>query len=108
ESLHCLAGLRSSSEHWHNQDPKTAENIKASVLCRILKKMAHNHPLILVLEDVHWAHEDLDVFLSQFERHVSGCQTFLLLSSREKKCRYPASCLELGPLRNNDVQALLD
>lgn len=108
ESLYCLAGLGSANEQWHNLDAKTAESIMASVLCKMIRHLSELYPMILILEDIHWATDDLQTFLNQYQQTVVDTQSLLLISSRKDECDFPAARIELKPLSETAVETLLD
>lgn len=108
QSLYCLAGLGSADQHWHNLEPTAAETITASALCGMIRQLSSRHPLLLILEDIHWAGAEARVFLHEHQKATADTRALLLLSSRDDQAPCSAASLNLPPLQEDAVRKILD
>jgi DNA-binding SARP family transcriptional activator len=60
--------------------PATADELLVP-MSRLLSTLAHDHPLIVVLDDLHWAHVAFLELIERFERELTG-RIFLLCLAR--------------------------
>jgi class 3 adenylate cyclase len=82
---------------------------------RFLEAVAAERPLILVVEDLHWADQPMAEFLDQLVAGAAPVPLLLLVTARPELAeRHPAACAEgpgralvrLGPLSDDETAAL--
>jgi DNA-binding SARP family transcriptional activator/class 3 adenylate cyclase/tetratricopeptide (TPR) repeat protein len=78
---------------------------------RFLEALAAQRPLVLALEDVHWADDGLLDFVEHVADWAQGVPLAVFCTARpellERRSRWPG-VLQLEPLSNDDIGALLD
>ena len=88
----------------------------AGIIQQALERVSHERPLIVLVEDLHWAEHALLDLLEIVTELSAGCPIFLLCLARpEFRERHPdwareleqASTLTLEPLSETDSRALL-
>jgi class 3 adenylate cyclase/tetratricopeptide (TPR) repeat protein len=88
----------------------------AAHLARFLRMLAHRDPVLVVLEDLHWADADSLDLLDDLTRILSDCATFVVIATRpdlfeerpnvlsgDVPCRH----LRLAPLDDNTSRAMI-
>ncbi|MDQ3875787.1 MAG: tetratricopeptide repeat protein, partial [Actinomycetota bacterium] len=79
---------------------------------RLLSTLARLRPLVVVLEDVHWAEPTLLDLVEYLESFGREAPLFLLCLARpellEKRPRWSERTILLEPLRKREVEALID
>jgi DNA-binding SARP family transcriptional activator len=81
------------------------------VVRRFFEGRAGERPLVLVFDDVHWAEPALLDLVEQIGGHAEGPILVLCLARpelRERRTALAEEAIELGPLRDRQVQALVD
>jgi class 3 adenylate cyclase/predicted ATPase len=104
-----LLGLATTRPH--NLTPRDARTALLHVLESLLVANAARHPLLLVVEDLHWADPTTVELLGRVIRMVAGLPVLCLLTSRTDFeppwAHEPAVIeLELAPLSLTEVRAL--
>ncbi|MBT0570924.1 AAA family ATPase [Curvibacter sp. CHRR-16] len=101
--LHCQAELQHTPYHpfadWHHP--------QQDLLLAKANALAHHRPLLLVLEDIHWADQaTLDWIQAWLQQR--GTPHLLLLSSRSVQAPWPGiKTLALPPLQPRQVEQLI-
>jgi class 3 adenylate cyclase/tetratricopeptide (TPR) repeat protein len=70
--------------------------------------LAQEKPVVLLLEDWHWADESSRDLLAKLAREARDAKLFLLVTQRPHRARFPLDAVEidLPPLPPEDVEAL--
>ncbi len=98
-------------------DASTRNRERQAVVTRIVGTAALRRPLLLVVEDIHWAEALTLQYLAQISRSLTDCPAVLLLTSRiegdplDQAWRAmtndsPLLTLDLAPLRREEAMAL--
>ncbi len=101
-------------------DPKEEKQRLFQTLTQVLTELAHTHPLIMVIEDIHWSDSTSLEFLLSLARRIATLPIFLLLTYRSDETtpeltHFLAELdrtrlgteLALKPLSSTDVEAML-
>jgi len=105
-----LIGLETTAEPPQQEEAFTAWR-------RFLESIAHRGPLVLIVEDLHWADEGLVAFLQHLAAHTAGLPITLVVTARpEIEERHPAwlararrsTVLSLDVLPDRDLAALVE
>src|SRR5439155_10213092 len=80
---------------------------------RFLESIAERSPLVLVIEDIHWADATLVSFVEDLAERMRGVPLFVLCTARPERSELRNSTtIRLGPLTDSEttqlVSALLD
>ena len=99
-------------------DNLTRNEGKQAVVSELAAAAASNHPIVILVEDVHWADSLTLAHLSVLTRTVADCPALLVMTSRiegdplDQSWRSttdgsPFVAIDLGPLRKQDSIALI-
>lgn len=111
ETLYGLAGHDQFRQSSH-LDENTRKTLAASVIWDILNYLSTVKPVVLVIEDIHWATIDLKFFLQSLDQKLHRRKIALLLSTRDSPSVYirnmtDTEAIRLKPLRENEQEELL-
>jgi tetratricopeptide (TPR) repeat protein len=114
DSLFALASLLSIP--WPVRVPPptpTAQQLRDrtfAILVSWVDKLAARRPLILVVEDLHWADPSTRALLVRIVDSASTAPAMVLMSSRELPGSLGSRCefLEVGPLNDVDSEKIVD
>jgi class 3 adenylate cyclase/tetratricopeptide (TPR) repeat protein len=98
-------------------DASTRQRGKEIVLETMLRDRAARSPLLLLVEDIHWADPPTLTFIAAMARVVAACPAILLMTTRidgdpidaawrSRIDATPLTTIDLGPLRVEDARAL--
>jgi predicted ATPase len=90
---------------------------KRKVVCDLLRRLSARRPLIIVVDDIHWADPTVLGHLSKIAATVAECPALLVMTSRvegyplDQEWRSaiggcPLITIDLGPLRKDDALSL--
>jgi class 3 adenylate cyclase/tetratricopeptide (TPR) repeat protein len=90
---------------------------KRRVLAGLVQRISRLRPLLLVVEDLHWADAPLLPYLAEFAATAATCRALLVLTSRIEgdpldpawrgsTGNVPLTTIDLGPLRHEEAMAL--
>ena len=91
---------------------------KRNVIANVIDSLSREQPILILIEDVHWAEESTLAYLSVLTKTVATCAATLLMTSRIENDPLdrqwlastdgsPFVLLELGPLRKQDSELLI-
>lgn len=115
--LHDLLDLPQSREeraHYDAMDNATRNEGKRTVVADLLQRAGAESPLLIVVEDVHWANPLMLTHLARMAATVAGCPALIVMTTRiegdplDRAWRattgeVPLSTVDLGPLRREDA-----
>jgi len=98
-------------------DNSTRQQGEEEVISRLIERRSEQQPLLLAVEDIHWADPRSLELLARIAVSVSGCPALLIMSTRisgeplDPGWRgamqgAPLTTLDLGPLRKDEALAL--
>jgi tetratricopeptide (TPR) repeat protein len=98
---------------WHGLDPRQKQRRTLEAVKLLLLGESHVHPVIVVLEDLHWVDAETQAMLNALVESVSSHRILLLISYRpeyehgwgNKSCY---TQLRLDPLSPDNAYSLLD
>ena len=99
-------------------DNTTRNAGKQAVVASLVSAASYTHPILAIVEDVHWADAIALAHLSAFTKTVAECPALLVMTSRiegdrlDQKWRSstegsPCTTIDLGPLRKQDAIAFI-
>ncbi len=115
EAVPLLADLLSvrSGRNGDGQElsPRDARTATLRVLESMLVADPEKHPLLIVVEDLHWADPTTLEFLDRIARQVTGLPVMCVLTFRPDftpswRVRRPVLAIELGRLSSDEVRAM--
>jgi tetratricopeptide (TPR) repeat protein len=80
--LAALMGLYYPDSLWQQLDAKGRYDNTWAALSNFFRLLAHEHPLVIEIEDAHWLDEDSTAFLRDFIKKIGDKPMALLLTSR--------------------------
>lgn len=100
-------------------DNSTRNRGKQAVVSRLLTAASAKHPIIVIVEDVHWADAVTLSHLASLTKTVADCSALLVMTSRidgdpldqmwlSTTEGSPFTTIQLGPLRKQDAIALIE
>ena len=98
----------------HDRGTATVLSLAASALAALVRSAAQRRPLLLLVEDVHWADTGVQAVLSALLDLPEGTRLLLVMTSREEGLSAAIDDYrkfrrqKLGPLSSPDVAVLLD
>ena len=103
--------------HYDAMDNPSRNRGKRATLARVVEKTAGVCPLLLVVEDIHWADALTLQHLARLAETVAGCPAILIMTSRlegdpiDQAWRSefgssPLTTIDLGALRQQEAEAL--
>ena len=98
-------------------DEATRRNGRREALVHLMKRASAEHPLLLIIEDVHWADADAMAQLATLSATTGDCPAIILMTSRVEgdpldqawraaAGRTPLLTIDLGPLRRAEALSL--
>jgi class 3 adenylate cyclase/predicted ATPase len=109
EAVPLLADLLSIrlTDSAHNLTPRDARTALLHVLEQMLVTNSQRHPLLLVVEDLHWADPTTIELLGRIVRGLVGCPVLCIFTFRPGfEPPWRASELPLAPLNADEVRAM--
>ena len=102
---------------WEAMDNAQRSGGKRTTLARLIEELSRSRPLLLVVEDVHWADGPTLEHLARVARSAATCPALLVMTSRTEgdpldatwRSRAgpgPLLTIDLGPLRHDEALAL--
>ena len=99
-------------------DNATRLHGKQRVACRLLENLSETGPVLVVIEDVHWADSVTLAHLAAFAKTVANCPSILVVTSRIEGDQLdrkwlsstdgsPFAVIELAPLRREEAMTLI-
>ena len=90
---------------------------KRRVLAGLVERVSRRQPLLLVVEDLHWAEAPVLTYLARLTTTVATCRALLVLTSRiegdpldrawrSRAGNVPFTTIDLGPLRHEEAMVL--
>ncbi len=100
-------------------DNDTRNRGKRAAVSGLVTRLSVDSPLVLVVEDVHWADAVVLAHLSSLARTVASCSALLVITSRvvgdplgqswrTQAAGAPLTSIDLGPLRDAESMALIE
>jgi class 3 adenylate cyclase/tetratricopeptide (TPR) repeat protein len=100
-------------------DHETRNEGKRAVAIHLLRELASASPVLIVIEDVHWADRPMLAHLAKLAAAVAECAALLILTSRvegdplDEAWRAQAAgglltTIDLGPIPREDARALVE
>ncbi|WP_191057620.1 adenylate/guanylate cyclase domain-containing protein [Geminicoccus harenae] len=100
-------------------DDATRSMGKRRVLAGLVERISRRQPLLLVVEDLHWAQAPLLPYLARLAATVATCRALLVLTSRIERDpldrawrsstgNVPLTTIDLGPLQHEEAMVLAD
>jgi class 3 adenylate cyclase/tetratricopeptide (TPR) repeat protein len=80
--LAALMGLHYTDSLWEQLDAKGRYDNTWAALSNFFRILAHEHPLVIEIEDAHWLDEDSIAFLKDFIKKIGDKPIALVLTSR--------------------------
>ncbi|MGI9391783.1 MAG: adenylate/guanylate cyclase domain-containing protein [Boseongicola sp.] len=95
----------------------TRNNGKQAVVAQLLAKDTNGLPILVIIEDIHWADELTLAYMAAMATAVTSCQAILILTSRvqgdplDQTWRAslrgsPLTTIDLGPLRKSEAESI--
>jgi predicted ATPase len=63
-------------------DPQIRRQRTLEAIKRLLLRETRNHPLLIVIEDLHWVDNETQAFLASLAESIAGARLLLLVSYR--------------------------
>ncbi len=118
--LHDLLGLPQPPESrvvFEAMDDATRRERRKQVVADLIRAGSRNRPLLVLVEDIHWADRETLDHLARVAATVADCPALLLMTHRiEGEPLDPAwrgamhgaplTTIDLGPLRDEEIRAL--
>ncbi|MCP4009405.1 MAG: tetratricopeptide repeat protein [Proteobacteria bacterium] len=118
--LNALLGIAQSLELrsvYDALDSAGREQGRISVLTTLIEKLSEQQPLLIFVEDIHWAEESVIQFLGALTKGLVDCASVLVMTSRiegdpldsswkQQTASTPLTTIDLRPLRRDDAMAL--
>ncbi len=90
-------------------DPETKRRVLENLLRELLARRTENAPLVIVVEDVHWADPASATVLAQVVPGLSATRCLFIATARpEWEPQWPSRRIELAPLEDAQVRALIE
>jgi class 3 adenylate cyclase/tetratricopeptide (TPR) repeat protein len=119
--LHDLLELPQTTEEravYDAMDAAVRERGKRTLAAALVLHCSRARPTLLIVEDLHWADQQVLAYLASFASAVSGVSGFLVITSRVEgdqldaawraSCRgTPFATIDLGPLRGDEALSLV-
>jgi class 3 adenylate cyclase/tetratricopeptide (TPR) repeat protein len=105
-----LFELEDTTDEWNQLDPVARQRATVAAILDVLAAESELRPLIIVIEDVHWADSATIRFLDALLHRIGRLRIFLLLSSRPLLSQWPESRLmriDLGALDHAETTKLI-
>lgn len=92
---------------------------KQALVSRLIEAISHQQPVLLVVEDIHWADSVTLAYLAKIAATMNTCCALLVMTSRVEgepldaawrsaMQEAPLTTMDLGPLRPKEALALAD
>ncbi len=118
--LNALLGISQSLELrsvYDALDSEGREQGRISVLTTLIEKLSEQQPLLIFVEDIHWAEESVIQFLGALTKCLVNCASVLVMTSRiegdpldsswkQQSALTPLTTIDLRPLRRDDAMVL--
>lgn len=119
--LNDLLDLSQSADHkavYDAMDNTTRNAGKQAVVSTLVTAISRRQPVLIIVENVHWADVVTLTYLSSLAKTVADCPALLVMTSRVEGDRIdrqwiggtegsPLFTIDLGPLRKRDSVALI-
>jgi predicted ATPase len=93
-------------------DPQIRRQRTLEAIKRLLLRETRNHPLLIVIEDLHWVDNETQAFLASLAESIAGARLLLLVSYRPEYAhpwgtKTYFSQLRLDPLEEESAEEML-